>query len=173
MSNAQPIIRPIVPSDFLKVLEINNSNVPALGELTLEKLHYLVEHSLHALVVEHHTLVGFCITFAPNAPYDSLNYLWFCERYEQFVYVDRIAFVPDAQGMGFGKLLYQHIEQLMRESRLEYQMCCEVNLEPPNPGSVRFHQSIGFVEVGRLGTADTKMVQLLVKIRSLNEQVQP
>jgi uncharacterized protein len=46
-----------------------------------------------------------------------------------------------------------------------------VNLEPPNPGSLRFHQSIGFVEVGRLGTADTKMVQLLAKIRSLNEQV--
>jgi predicted GNAT superfamily acetyltransferase len=75
--------------------------------------------------------------------------------------------------MGLGKLLYQHIEQLMRESRLEYPLCCEVNLEPPNPGSLRFHQSIGFVEVGRLGTADTKMVQLLVKIRSLNEQVQP
>ena len=90
------------------MLEINNSNVPALGELTLEKLHYLVEHSLHALVVEHHTPVGFCITFAPNAPYDSLNYLWFCERYEQFVYLDRIAFVPDAQGMGLGKVLYQH-----------------------------------------------------------------
>ena len=171
MSNAQPIIRPILPSDFLKVLEINNSNVPALSELALEKLHYLVEHSLHALVVEHHTLVGFCITFAPNAPYDSLNYLWFCERYEQFVYLDRIAFTSQTQGMGLGKLLYQHIEQLMRESKLDYPLCCEVNLVPPNPGSLRFHQSIGFVEVGRLGTADTKMVQLLAKIRSLNEQV--
>jgi predicted GNAT superfamily acetyltransferase len=171
MSNAQPIIRPIVPSDFLKVLEINNSNVPALGELTLEKLHYLVEHSLHALVVESHTLVGFCITFAPNASYDSLNYLWFCERYEQFVYLDRIAFVPDAQGMGLGKLLYQQIEHLMNETNLPYPLCCEVNLKPPNPGSLRFHQSIGFVEVGRLGTADTKMVQLLAKIRSLTEQV--
>jgi predicted GNAT superfamily acetyltransferase len=160
MSNAQPIIRPIVPSDLLKVLEINNSNVPALGELTLEKLHYLVEHSLHALVVEHHTLVGFCITFAPNAPYDSLNYLWFCERYEQFVYLDRIAFTSQTQGMGLGKLLYQHIEQLMRES---YPLCCEVNLEPPNPGSLRFHQSIGFVEVGQRQSGDLYRVALLTK----------
>ena len=163
MSNAQPIIRPIVPSDFLKVLEINNSNVPALSELTLEKLHYLVEHSLHALVVEHHSLVGFCITFAPNAPYDSLNYLWFCERYEQFVYLDRIAFTSQTQGMGLGKLLYQHIEQLMRESRLEYPLCCEVNLEPPNPGSLRFHQSIGFMEVGQMNFREGYSVAMLSK----------
>ena len=163
MSNAQPIIRPILPSDFLKVLEINNSNVPALSELTLEKLHYLVEHSLHALVVEHHTLVGFCITFAPNAPYDSLNYLWFCERYEQFVYLDRIAFTSETQGMGLGKLLYQHIEQLMQESILEYPLCCEVNLEPPNPGSLRFHQSIGFKLVGTRGEGPDYQVALLAK----------
>ena len=163
MSNVQPIIRPIVPSDFLKVLEINNSNVPALGELTLEKLHYLVEHSLHALVVEHHTLVGFCITFAPNAPYDSLNYLWFCERYDQFVYLDRIAFVPESQGLGLGKLLYQHIEQLMRDSDLAYPLCCEVNLVPPNPGSLRFHQSIGFAEVGQREYGNSYRVALLAK----------
>jgi predicted GNAT superfamily acetyltransferase len=155
----------------LKVLEINNSNVPAVGELTLEKLHYLVEHSLHALVVEHHTLVGFCITFAPNAPYDSLNYQWFCACYEQFVYLDRIAFVPDAQGMGLGKLLYQYIEQLMRDSDLHYPLCCEVNLEPPNLGSLRFHRSVGFTKAGRLRISDTKMVQLLTLVRSKSRQI--
>jgi predicted GNAT superfamily acetyltransferase len=165
MSNAQPIIRPIAPSDFLKVLEINNSNVPAVGELTLEKLHYLVEHSLHALVVEHHTLVGFCITFAPNAPYDSLNYLWFCERYEQFVYLDRIAFTSQTQGMGLGKLLYQHIEHLMDKDNLPYPLCCEVNLEPPNPGSLRFHQSIGFVEAGQHKSSSDYQVVLLAKLK--------
>ena len=170
MSNAQPIIRPIEPSAFLKVLEINNSNIPALSELTLEKLHYLVEHSLHALVVEHHTLVGFCITFAPNAPYDSLNYLWFCERYEQFVYLDRIAFTSKAQGMGLGKLLYQHIETLMCDSKLEYPLCCEVNLEPPNPDSLRFHQSIGFVQKGILFIHSKYQTSMLIKESSKNLQ---
>ena len=28
-------------------------------------------------------------------------------------------------------------------------LCCEVNLEPPNPGSLRFHHRIGFTEVGQ------------------------
>jgi predicted GNAT superfamily acetyltransferase len=163
MNSAQPTIRFLTPNDFDEVLEINNCNVPAVGELTREKLQYLIDHSLHALVVEQGTTVGFCITFAPNAPYDSPNYQWFCNRYEQFVYLDRIAFVPDAQGMGLGKVLYQHIEHLMDEDNLPYPLCCEVNLEPPNPGSLRFHQSIGFAQVGQRGAALTNQVALLVK----------
>ena len=162
MSNAQPIIRTIQPSDFSKVLEINNSNVPAVGELTLEKLHYLVEHSLHALVVEYHTICGFCITFAPNAPYDSVNYQWFQDSYSDFVYLDRIAFNHEAQGKGFGKLLYSYIEQSM-STGVPSPLCCEVNTQPPNPGSLRFHQSIGFEEVGKLSTQPNKCVCLLRK----------
>ena len=74
-----------------------------MGEHTREQLQYLINQSLHAVVVDHDTTVGFCITFAPNAPYDSPNYLWLCERYEQFVNLDRIAFTSKAQGMGLGK----------------------------------------------------------------------
>ena len=162
MSNAQPIIRTIQPSDFLKVLEINNSNVPAVSELTLEKLHYLVEHSLHAFVVEHQRICGFCITFAPNAPYDSVNYQWFQDTYSDFVYLDRIAFNPEAQGKGFGKLLYSYIETSM-STEAPSPLCCEVNTQPPNPGSLRFHQAIGFEEVGRLSTQPNKSVCLLRK----------
>ena len=162
MSNAQPIIRTIQPSDFSKVLEINNSNVPAVGELTLEKLHYLVEHSLHSVVVEYPTVCGFCITFAPNAPYDSVNYQWFQNSYSDFVSLDRIAFDVQAQGKGFGKLLYSYIEQSM-STGVPRPLCCEVNTEPPNPGSLRFHQSIGFEEVGKLSTQPNKSVCLLRK----------
>ena len=162
MSNAQPVIRTIQPLDFLKVLEINNSNVPALSELTLEKLHYLVEHSLHALVVEHHSICGFCITFAPNAPYDSVNYQWFQDSYSDFVYLDRIAFDAQAQGKGIGKLLYSYIEQSM-STGVPRPLCCEVNTDPPNPGSLRFHQSIGFEEVGTLSSQPNKSVCLLRK----------
>ena len=162
MSNVQPIIRTILPSDFSRVLEINNTNVPAVSELTLEKLQYLVEHSLHALVVEHRSICGFCITFAPNAPYDSVNYQWFQDTYSDFVYLDRIAFNPEAQGKGFGKLLYSYIEQSM-STRVPSPLCCEVNTEPPNPGSLRFHQSIGFEEVGKLSTKPNKSVCLLRK----------
>ena len=163
MNSAQPTIRFLTPEDFEDVLEINNSNVPAVGELTHEKLQYLVDHSLHALVVQRGTTVGFCITFAPNAPYDSPNYQWFCNRYTQFVYLDRIAFVPQAQGMGLGKLLYQRIERLMHQTGLVQPLCCEVNVEPPNPSSLRFHQRIGFAEVGQFAPKPNYIVSLMVK----------
>jgi len=38
-----------------------------------------------------------------------------------------------------------------------------VNVEPPNPGSLRFHQSIGFIEVGQLAPTRDKRVCLLIK----------
>ena len=162
MSNAQPIIRTLQPSDFSKVLEINNSNVPAVSELTLEKLHYLVEHSLHAVVVEHQRICGFCITFAPNATYGSVNYQWFQDSYSDFVYLDRIAFDSEAQGRGFGKLLYSYIEQSM-STGVPRPLCCEVNTQPPNPGSLRFHQAIGFEEVGKQQNGGSKSVVFLIK----------
>jgi hypothetical protein len=28
-------------------------------------------------------------------------------------------------------------------------VCCEVNVEPPNPGSDAFHANLGFEEIGR------------------------
>lgn len=149
--------------DLADVLAINNANTPAVSELSPEKLAHLVDHSLHALVIELHDIVGFCITFAPGAPYDSLNYQWFCGNYSNFVYLDRIAFNQSAQGLGLGKLLYQHVETHMIETGLPHPLCCEVNIEPPNPGSLRFHQSIGFNEVGQRGDANGYRVSLLAK----------
>ena len=168
MNGAQPTIRFLTPNDFEEVLNINNMNVPALGILSLEKLRYLVTHALHSLVVDQGTILGFCITFAPHAPYDSVNYQWFCNRYQRFTYLDRIAFTPQAQGMGFGKLLYRHVERLMQESNQAYPLCCEVNLQPPNPGSLRFHQDLGFIRVEDIDHGNNHKVAMLKKDASNN-----
>jgi predicted GNAT superfamily acetyltransferase len=42
-------------------------------------------------------------------------------------------------------------------------LCCEVNVEPPNPGSLRFHQRIGFAEVDKIAPKPGYIVSLLVK----------
>ena len=88
-------------------------------------------------------------TFAPNAPDAGDNHRWFAERYKSFVYLDRIAIDSNHQNRGLGALLYQAVEQHMQNSAEHPLLCCEVNLEPPNPGSLRFHQRIGFTEVGQ------------------------
>jgi uncharacterized protein len=42
----------------------------------------------------------------PDSAYDSVNYRWFTERYDDFMYLDRVAFDAEAQGRGLGTLLY-------------------------------------------------------------------
>ena len=163
MSTFQPAVRDIETADLPRVLEINNANTPGVSELTLTELEIDLENSLHALAIENEQgeVCAFCITFDPGAPHAGDNHRWFAERYKSFVYLDRIAIDSNHQNRGLGALLYQAVEQHMLYSSEYSLLCCEVNLEPPNPGSLRFHKRTGFTEAGRLRIMETKMVQLL------------
>jgi predicted GNAT superfamily acetyltransferase len=151
MSNFQPTIRNIEIADLARVLEINNANTPGVSELTFTELESDLNNSLHALATdnEHGEVCAFCITFDQGAPDAGTNHRWFSERYESFVYLDRIAIDSNHQNYGLGAKLYQAVEQKMLQSAEHSMLCCEVNLEPPNPGSLRFHKRIGFTEVGQ------------------------
>jgi predicted GNAT superfamily acetyltransferase len=151
MSNFQPTTRNIEIADLARVLEINNANTPGVSELTMSELETDIENCLHALAIDNELgeVCAFCITFAPDAPDAGSNHQWFTERYESFVYLDRIAIDSNHQNRGLGALLYQSVEQHMLKFAEHSLLCCEVNLEPPNPGSLRFHQRIGFTEVGQ------------------------
>ena len=151
MSTFQPVVRNIETADLSKVLEINNANTPGVSELTFAELELDLHSSLHALVIDNERgeVCAFCITFAPDALDAGANHQWFAERYKSFVYLDRIAIDSNHQNRGLGALLYQSVERHMLASADHSLLCCEVNLEPPNPGSLRFHQRIGFTEVGQ------------------------
>ena len=165
MSNFQPTTRNIEIADLPLVLEINNANTPGVSELTMAELESDLNNSLHAFAIdnEHDEVCAFCITFAPGAPDAGTNHQWFAERYESFVYLDRIAIDSNHQNRGLGALLYQSVEQHMLNSAEHSLLCCEVNLEPPNPGSLRFHQRIGFTEVGQQSFDTEYTVSLLAK----------
>ena len=165
MSIYQPFVRNIETADLARVLGINNANTPGVSELTLSELETDIKNCLHALAIdnEHGEVCAFCITFAPNAPDAGANHRWFAERYESFVYLDRIAIDSNHQNRGLGALLYQTVEQHMLDSAEHSFLCCEVNLEPPNPGSLRFHKRIGFIECGAESTAPGYVVTYLQK----------
>jgi predicted GNAT superfamily acetyltransferase len=149
----------------VRVLEINNANTPGVSELTLSELETDIKNCLHALAIdnEHGEVCAFCITFAPDAPDAGANHQWFADRFESFVYLDRIAIDPTYQNLGLGVLLYQSVEQQMIASAQHSLLCCEVNLEPPNPGSLRFHHRIGFTEVGQHSPQQNYVVSMLSK----------
>ena len=166
MSNFQPTVRNIEIADLARVLEINNANTPGVSELTMSELETDIENCLHALAIdnEHGEVCAFCITFDPGAPDAGANHQWFAERYKSFVYLDRIAIDSTHQNLGLGALLYQTVEQRMLNSAEHSLLCCEVNLEPPNPGSLRFHKRIGFTECGVESTAPGYVVTYLQKL---------
>ena len=168
MSNFQPTTRNIEIADLARVLEINNANTPGVSELTFAELESDLNNSLHALAIDNERgdVCAFCITFDPNAPDAGANHQWFTERYKSFVYLDRIAIDSNHQNRGLGALLYQAVEQRMLDSAEHSLLCCEVNLEPPNPGSLRFHKRIGFSECGVQSTAPGYAVTYLQKFLS-------
>jgi len=168
MSNFQPVVRNIETVDLPRVLEINNANTPGVSELTLSELETDIKNCLHALAIdnEYGEVCAFCITFAPDTPDAGTNHQWFADRYESFVYLDRIAIDSNHQNRGLGALLYQSVEQHMLNSSEHSLLCCEVNLEPPNPGSLRFHERIGFTEVGQHSPQRGYVVSLLQKVIS-------
>ena len=165
MSNFQPTTRNIEIADLARVLEINNANTPGVSELTFTELESDLNNSLHALAIDNEQgdVCAFCITFDPTAPDAGDNHRWFAERYKSFVYLDRIAIDSNHQNRGLGALLYQSVEQRMLKSAEHSLLCCEVNLEPPNPGSLRFHKRIGFTEVGRHSPQQDYLVSMLSK----------
>ncbi len=165
MSIFQPVVRNIENADLQRVLEINNANTPGVSELTKDELQTDLSNSLHALAIDHEQgeVCAFCITFDPSAPDAGDNHRWFAERYKSFVYLDRIAIDSTYQNLGLGALLYQAVEYEMLQSADYSMLCCEVNLEPPNPGSLRFHPRIGFTEVGQQSSDNEYSVSLLAK----------
>lgn len=148
-----PVVRPVATADVTRLLEINQSNVPAVGSVDLDRFEYLVAESSIALVVEQDgDPVGFCLVLPGDSGYDSVNYRWFAQRYERFAYLDRVAFDATAQGRGLGGLLYGEVERLLRSRDDVDHLALEVNVDPPNEGSLRFHARLGFTEVGQQDT---------------------
>jgi hypothetical protein len=131
----------------------------------MDELESDLRNSLHALAIDNEQgeVCAFCVTFAPDAQDAGSNHQWFAERYKSFVYLDRIAIDSNHQNRGLGALLYQSVEQHMLDSAEYSLLCCEVNLEPPNLGSIRFHKRIGFVECGVESTAPGYAVAYLQK----------
>jgi predicted GNAT superfamily acetyltransferase len=104
-------------------------------------------------------LVGFCMILPPGTTYDSPNYLYFCDRFTSFAYLDRVAFDEGHRGKGYGAALYREVE-----SRLDVDhLTLEVNVKPRNEGSLRFHAREGFIEVDQMETRPGKIVSLMAK----------
>ncbi len=145
------LIRDVTPGDLDRLLAINEANVPEVGPADRDHLGYLIDESAIRLALEtEQEVAGFCLVLGPGSTYDSVNYTYFMGRYDDALYLDRVAFDHRFQGRGFGQALYAAVyERMVRDHTEAARLTLEVNLDPPNEPSLRFHERQGFVEVGR------------------------
>ncbi len=94
---------------------------------------------------------GFVVAVDPGSAYDSENYRFFEDRGTAHVYVDRIVVDAAARGSGLGRQLYDAVFERARSTG-RAEVTCEVNLEPPNPESLAFHERLGFTKVAEQST---------------------
>lgn len=143
------LVRDWQAGDLKALHAINEGAVPGVGTLTRAGLDDLVERQSAATLVAADAggrARGFVVVMREGLDYASLNYRWLSERYEWFIYVDRIAVDGAERGKGVGEALYAAVVERFGGERPV--LLAEVNLEPPNPGSLKFHKRLGFREVG-------------------------
>lgn len=142
------VIRPAEAGDLDALHNINEASTPGVGSVTRDRLDWLVSSiaDLVLVAVKDDAPVGFALLMVEDNGYDSKNYGWVSEKYPSFAYVDRVAVSEDVRGLGVGAMLYERLIQHYGGRRPV--LMAEVNLEPPNPGSLKFHKRHGFVEVG-------------------------
>ena len=157
---AEWLIRPRTADDDDAIRRVNAANVPEVGPLDDHRLALFAEVGAAGVdgcfdVVElDGEVVGIFVGLAEGVPYASPNYRWFVERHERFAYVDRIALEPAARGVGVADELYASFEAWAARTGRPV-VCAEVNVEPPNPRSMRFHERRGFTVVGELAPYGT------------------
>jgi len=156
-------IREMQRADLRRVHDINQENVPAVGSETFDDLCDIFDQcTINLVAVDQQRdglVAGFCMCMPPDTAYDSPNYLFFVDRYDDFVYLDRVAITAGYQGRGIGPMLYREVES--RTTAPLFTL--EVNVKPLNEGSLRFHTREGFEEVAQLETRPGKIVSLMAK----------
>jgi len=141
--------RVLTQLDTPALWRINEQGLPGVGEVSQEAMADLLSLCAYAWgAFDQGELVGFVLCLQPGTRYTSLNYAWFNQNHDEFLYVDRIAVADTHRNRQIGSALYEQVIKQATERGLP--VAAEVNLTPPNPGSMRFHQRHGFAEVGTL-----------------------
>jgi predicted GNAT superfamily acetyltransferase len=153
--------RVMTPADGAWFLDLNNSEVPHVNNLDQEALNGLLSEADLSLVIEvDGKPAAGLITFAPGAGYASANYRWYSDNYDAFLYIDRIVVDPSQRGHGLARQLYD--QAWGRAQAKGVMLCCEVNEDPPNEASMRFHERFGFKPVGAQQTEGGKKTVVLL-----------
>jgi uncharacterized protein len=158
-------IRDATDADRETLLRINRAARPHVAPLDAAEVGRLVGLGGRVVVAveDDRRAIGYAILIGSECAYDGEEFSRFRENScERFLYIDQIALESPARGRGIATTVYRHVERIAHAAGTNV-LCCEVNVDPPNPASRRFHARFGFVEIGDMNTADGRRVVLLRK----------
>ena len=158
------LLRELTPADIPQLVELNNDAYPAVPIVDEDEFAMLTAVCSLTLVAVHEADPGdpiaFVLTVDPGADYASENYKYFEARDSDSLYIDRIVVGEEQRGSGLGRILYGAVFERAREDG-RTEVTCEVNIQPPNPESLAFHDRMGF---SRVGTQSTKGGSIVVAL---------
>lgn len=156
-------LRDATAADHAAVLALNNAATPHVNALSADDLTWLAEQAKHFRLAEDaEGLAGFVLCLPAGCGYWSGNYQWFADRYDDFLYLDRVVVAARSRRSGVGRMLYDDVHASARGRWPR--VALEVNLRPPNPTSVAFHAALGYQPVGiREYDEGSKAVQMYIR----------
>ncbi len=141
-------INTVKDSDLDYIISLNENSLPAVSSLDIVGVKYFLEFSSYFKIISENNLpIGFLIGLMPGKDYSSENYIWVNERYDSFIYVDRIIIDTQYRQRGIGSYFYNHLAETYNGKVKS--ITCEVNIMPYNKPSIDFHEKYGFKEIGQ------------------------
>lgn len=142
------VIRKAEPKDYDFILNVNEVNVEVLSPMPLERMLWIADMCDMFVVAEVDGVpAAFLMALREGKDYDSENYVFFSKKYPQFLYIDRIVIDEPFRSDGLGRKLYDAVKERARETGVKV-VTCEVDTIPYNEASLKFHDAMGFKEVG-------------------------
>jgi predicted GNAT superfamily acetyltransferase len=138
-------VKPIAADSLDRALALNNDHAAELSLQSRDGFRQLVEAAFCAVWTDREEAL--LLAFDERAAYGSPNFAWFKARWARFVYIDRVVVRPSCRGQGHARALYDHLFGLAAAAGRDF-VGCEVNADPPNAASDRFHEKLGFAVLG-------------------------
>jgi predicted GNAT superfamily acetyltransferase len=137
----------VAVDDFPEILKQNQGALPLVSPMDMDALHWFERKAAYFRVAEAGgDLVGLLIAVAHDSGYASKFFGWFCDRYDRFIYVDRVIVTESARGKRVAWRLFEDVERFASERA--YPLASDVYSHPPNQISLSFHDKYGFEHVG-------------------------
>lgn len=156
-------LRQATLADGDAIIALNTGSVDATSPMDMDEFRLLFELSSLTIVAQKNDQVsGFLMGFQDGADLDGANYQWFAERLKSFFYIDRIVIAAACRSSGLGQKMYAHVRAWAGAKGLHW-LAAEMNLDPPNLQSLKFHKRNGFLEIGTQRLTGGKIVSMQIK----------